>query len=95
MPPLGVYGQRETNMKHGDQVSTTELLRRCRKLVTEGLTPAAIGRKLNRTKRRFLAESVRGVNADGRFGRWVSDALLDPADIGGVLSRPGTASSTG
>ena len=30
----------------------------------------------NRTKRRVLAEWVRGVNADGRFGRWASDVLL-------------------
>ena len=41
----------------------------------------------NRTKRRFLAEWVRGVNADGRFGRWSSDVLLDPTEIGGILAR--------
>ena len=45
----------------------------------------------NRTKRRFLAEWVRGANADGRFGRWASDVLLDPDQIGGILDRHGSA----
>ena len=41
----------------------------------------------NRTNRRFLAEWVRGVNADGRFGRWASDVLLDPGEIAATLVR--------
>lgn len=41
----------------------------------------------NRTKRKFLAEWVQAVNADGRFGQWASDVLLDPADIDAILHR--------
>ena len=41
----------------------------------------------NRTKRRFPAEWVRAVNADGRFGRWASDVLLDPGEIDAILVR--------
>ena len=45
----------------------------------------------NRTKRRFLAEWVRSVNADGRFGYWSSDVLLNPDEIGAILDRHGKA----
>ena len=48
----------------------------------------------NRTKRRCLTEWVRAVNADDRFGRWVSDVLLDPDDIDAVHDRHATTVST-
>ena len=41
----------------------------------------------NQTKRRFLAEWVNAVNAQGGFGRWASDVSWDPADIKDVLAR--------
>ena len=41
----------------------------------------------NRTKRRFLAEWVEAVNAQGGFGRWASDVSFDPGDIKDVLAR--------
>ena len=41
----------------------------------------------NRTKCRFLPEWLRGVNADGRFGHWASDVLLDPGEIAATLVR--------
>jgi type III restriction enzyme len=40
----------------------------------------------DRTKRRFLAEWVRAVNLDGRFGRWSSAVSRNPADIADILS---------
>jgi type III restriction enzyme len=39
----------------------------------------------DRTKRRFLAEWVRAVNLDGRFGRWRSGVSRNPADIADIL----------
>ena len=41
----------------------------------------------NKTKRRFLAEWVEAVNAQGGFGRWAADVSFDPADIKDVLAR--------
>ena len=41
----------------------------------------------NRTKRRFLAEWIKAVNAQGGFGRWAWDVSLDPGDIKDVLAR--------
>ncbi|MGB2985664.1 MAG: type III restriction endonuclease subunit R, partial [Phycisphaerae bacterium] len=41
----------------------------------------------NRTKREFLAEWVRAVNAHGGFGRWAWDVSFDPADIPGILAK--------
>ena len=41
----------------------------------------------NRTKCRFLPEWLRGMNADGRFGHWASDVLLDPGEIAATLVR--------
>jgi type III restriction enzyme len=40
----------------------------------------------DRTKRRFLAEWVRAVNLDGRFGRWGSAVSRNPADIADILT---------
>jgi type III restriction enzyme len=39
------------------------------------------------TKRRFLAEWVRAVNADGGFGRWANDVSFNTADIHGILEK--------
>lgn len=41
----------------------------------------------NRTKRRFLDEWVKAVNAQGDFGRWAWDVSLDPGDIKDVLAK--------
>ena len=41
----------------------------------------------NRTKRRFLDEWTRAVNAHGGFGRWSWDVSKDPGDIKDVLAR--------
>ncbi len=41
----------------------------------------------NRTKRRFLDEWTRAVNAYGGFGRWSWDVSLDPSDIKDILAR--------
>ena len=41
----------------------------------------------NRTKRRFLAEWVEAVNAQGGFGRWDWDVSFDPGDIKDKLAR--------
>ena len=39
------------------------------------------------TKRRFLTEWVRAVNADGGFGQWASDVSFNTADIQGILKK--------
>ena len=39
----------------------------------------------NKTKREFLAEWVRAVNAHGGFGEWCSDVSHHPKDVGGIL----------
>lgn len=39
----------------------------------------------NRTKREFLDEWVRAVNADGRFGKWKWAVSKNPADVKGIL----------
>lgn len=41
----------------------------------------------NRTKRRFLAEWVKAVNAHRGFGRWAADVSFDPGDIKDVLAK--------
>ncbi len=41
----------------------------------------------DRTKRRFLGEWVRAVNAHGGFGRWSWDVSTAPADIPDILAR--------
>ena len=41
----------------------------------------------NRTKRRFLDEWTRAVNAHSGFGRWSWDVSKDPSDIKDVLAR--------
>jgi type III restriction enzyme len=41
----------------------------------------------DRTKREFLAEWVRAVNEDGRFGRWEADVSFHIKDIEGILAR--------
>lgn len=43
----------------------------------------------NRTKRDFLGEWVRAVNAHGGFGEWGWDVLLDPDDLVSILARAG------
>jgi type III restriction enzyme len=39
----------------------------------------------NKTKREFLAEWVRAVNAHGGFGKWAWDVSYNPRDIVGIL----------
>lgn len=39
----------------------------------------------NKTKREFLAEWVRPVNAHGGFGAWASDVSHHPKDVAGIL----------
>ncbi len=39
----------------------------------------------NRTKREFLDEWVRAINAHGGFGRWHWDVSRNPADVGGIV----------
>ncbi len=41
----------------------------------------------DRTKRRYLAEWVKAVNAHGGFGRWLWDIALNPGEIHGILAR--------
>lgn len=41
----------------------------------------------DKTKREFLAEWVKAVNAHGGFGRWASDVSFNTDDVGGVLAR--------
>lgn len=41
----------------------------------------------SKTKREFLDEWVRAVNADGRFGKWKWTVSKDPAAIKGILAR--------
>jgi len=41
----------------------------------------------NRTKREFLDEWVRAVNADGRFGKWKWAVSKSPADVRGILGK--------
>ena len=41
----------------------------------------------DQTKRRFLDEWVRAVNAHGGFGRWSWDVSKTPGDIQGILAR--------
>ncbi|MGB2985501.1 MAG: hypothetical protein WBE26_06420 [Phycisphaerae bacterium] len=41
----------------------------------------------NRTKREFLSEWVKAVNAHGGFGKWAWDVSFDTADIAGILER--------
>jgi type III restriction enzyme len=45
----------------------------------------------DQTKREFLAEWVRAVNAHGGFGRWAWDVSRDPADIDGIIEKHATA----
>jgi type III restriction enzyme len=40
-----------------------------------------------RTKRRFLGEWVRGVNAHGGFGRWAADVSYETGDVEGILAK--------
>ncbi len=42
---------------------------------------------MNRTKRGFLDEWVRAVNAHGGFGRWSWDVSREPADIADILNK--------
>jgi hypothetical protein len=41
----------------------------------------------NRTKREFLDEWVRAVNAHGGFGKWVWAVSKNPADLSGILHK--------
>jgi type III restriction enzyme len=43
------------------------------------------------TKREFLAEWVRAINAHGGFGSWASDVSRHPNDVGAILESQGTA----
>jgi type III restriction enzyme len=39
----------------------------------------------SKTKREFLDEWVKAVNAHGGFGRWAWDVLFNPKDVAGIL----------
>lgn len=41
----------------------------------------------SKTKRGFLEEWVKAVNADGRFGRWKAAVSRNPADVRGVIDQ--------
>ena len=41
----------------------------------------------NRTKREFLAEWVKAVNAHGGFGKWAWDVSFDAADIADLPAK--------
>ncbi len=41
----------------------------------------------DRTKREFLAEWVRAVNAHGGFGKWKWAVSMNPADLKGILEK--------
>ena len=41
----------------------------------------------NKTKREFLAEWVKSVNAHSRFGRWACDVSFDPSDLPELLEK--------
>ena len=41
----------------------------------------------DRTKRRFLDEWTRAINAHGGFGHWSWDVSSDPGDIQDILAR--------
>jgi type III restriction enzyme len=41
----------------------------------------------DRTKREFLAEWVKAVNAHGGFGAWACDVSSSPADLAGILKK--------
>jgi type III restriction enzyme len=41
----------------------------------------------NQTKRRFLDEWVKAVNAHGGFGKWCWDVSRDPADLKDIIAR--------
>ncbi|MCI0590606.1 MAG: DUF1064 domain-containing protein [Gammaproteobacteria bacterium] len=43
----------------------------------------------DQTKRRFLDEWVKAVNAHGGFGQWCWDVSRNPADVKDVLARHG------
>ncbi len=43
------------------------------------------------TKRQFLAEWVRAVNAHGGFGTWACDVSWKPGDVADVLAKHGQA----
>lgn len=45
----------------------------------------------DKTKRRFLEEWVRAVNAHGGFGKWRCDVSLDPGDVPDILKRHASA----
>ena len=44
-------------------------------------------RDMDRTKRRFLEEWIRAVNAHGGFGRWTCDVSRAPSDVLDILAR--------
>ena len=48
----------------------------------------------DQTKRRFLDEWVRAVNAHGGFGRWAWDVSKSPSDIRDILAKRAHAAST-
>jgi type III restriction enzyme len=41
----------------------------------------------NRTKREFMDEWVRAINADGRFGRWCWDVSFSPSDVVDIIKK--------
>lgn len=41
----------------------------------------------DRTKREFLSEWVKAVNAHGGFGAWACDVAFSPADLPGILKK--------
>lgn len=49
----------------------------------------------DRTKREFLDEWVRAVNAHGGFGHWSWAVSMHPKDVGGILEKYDTPSQNG
>ena len=45
----------------------------------------------NKTKREFLDEWVRAVNAHGGFGRWAWDVSFDPGDLAQIIEKHASA----
>lgn len=45
--------------------------------------------QVDKTKRRFLDEWVRAVNAHGGFGTWTWAVSRDTADVSGIIEKTG------
>jgi hypothetical protein len=41
----------------------------------------------NKTKRKYLDEWIRAINADGRFGKWAWDVSFRTSDIKDIINK--------